>query len=99
MRQIQKGIPIPERRQGEPRYVHLWCKMNDGDSFLIPGTEQARNSVRTSARSKGVTIVTRREGENIRVWKVGDMTSAEINPGDNGEPGSNSEKPMLTVVK
>lgn len=66
---IETGIPAPEYNYR--KWVDNFTAMKPGDSFLIPADNDIRRSVLTSARIKGFRVVTRKQGDYIRVWMEG----------------------------
>jgi len=68
--QIEKGIPIPEGNQSE-KYVHLFRKMDVGDSFFVSGNAQTSVMGCAIHYFKGSGYVkTRKEGNGYRVWRI-----------------------------
>lgn len=66
---IEKGVPIPGRRQGRIKYP--WGKLAVGDSFLMKEPPiQARDKVKYYRKKYGYKLVTRLEFSGTRVWRV-----------------------------
>lgn len=66
---IESNIPAPEYNYR--KWVDNFTAMKPGDSFTIPADDDIRRSVLTSARIKGFRVVTRKQGDKIRVWMEG----------------------------
>ena len=66
---IEQNIPAPAYNYR--KWVTVFAEMKPGDSFLIPADDDIRRSVLTSARVKGFRVVTRKQGDCIRVWMEG----------------------------
>lgn len=64
---IEKNIPIPARgRSG--KWQQLGQQMDINDSVLL--TAKEANCFRFALTSSGFKVVTRAEGDNVRVWKT-----------------------------
>lgn len=85
MYQIEKNVPIPPRKHGDPRYP--FATMEVGDSFLIPwpksGVKPHQRGVMgsnaygalASAKRLGrvpqsFTILSRTEPDGLRIWRT-----------------------------
>lgn len=60
MIKITSDIPAPKR---SPKYILK--KLNVGDSFLLE-----RRNVANLAKSLGIEIATRKEGDMYRIWRI-----------------------------
>lgn len=67
MIKIEKGVPLRPSGSGA-HCKYPFREMEVGDSFLAP--LKARNNMTNLAKTKGVKVTTRREGDQIRVWRV-----------------------------
>ena len=70
---IEKGVPLPPSRRG--RTLYPWADMEVGDSFVAgPYSTKFQNNVTTSAalqrRKHGRSFATRKDGDNLRVWRI-----------------------------
>jgi hypothetical protein len=83
---IDKGIPVgTSTRRGESKYP--WPQMESGDSVLLPvvngDIEGAQRKYSNNARSwmaenrPNWRVITRREGNSIRVWLVDDKATSD----------------------
>lgn len=77
MYKIEKNIPVPAARSRVTKYP--FDKMDVGDSFLIvkqDGEEHEKIRMKAVgaacgyAKTKGWKFRTRKEGENLRVWRI-----------------------------
>jgi hypothetical protein len=64
---IEKGVPLPTVNTGLTATIRI---LEIGDSFLIPLSATARSNVAVTAKRIGVKVVTRKDGDNIRVWRT-----------------------------
>jgi|TARA_R110000824_G_scaffold64402_6_gene168262 hypothetical protein len=63
---IEKGIPLAGQRN---KWISLLKSMDIGDSFLLePGDN--KDSVRQTARNNSMKIVSARENNSVRIWRV-----------------------------
>jgi len=63
---VEKDIPIPaEDGRG---FAKLLRSLEVGDSVLVPLSK--RNSIGSQAAANNVRVVIRREGDQIRLWRV-----------------------------
>ena len=75
MYEIEKNIPIPDRRNHPPRFELIANKMEEGDSIVVEGYSEY-TSLRHCFNKSGYTASYRtlynKEGEKLgwRVWKV-----------------------------
>jgi hypothetical protein len=71
--QIEKNVPIPPRTGGQPIWVETARNMEVGDSVLCkPFPKNDRScSLYHAMKKLGYKIAVRKEGEMIRVWRVG----------------------------
>lgn len=61
---IERGVPVPGAK-------YPLREMEVGDSFVVPYSRSAQTCVHGLARKlPQFTITTKREGENMRVWRV-----------------------------
>lgn len=77
---IENNVPLTKKYRGIELSNYPWDKMKIGDSFVVePGnrkTTSVQTQLATNARmwaaynKKAVRFVTRKEGNNIRVWRV-----------------------------
>lgn len=72
---IEKNIPLSERTL-HPAEKSALSRMQIGDSFLYHYKHkditrvQAYHMLRTIARSLKIEIATRKNGDNMRIWRV-----------------------------
>lgn len=73
MYQVEKGIPVPDRKHiGKPARYPL-REMKIGDSFLVPNKELGKHTqygIRNSARYIGVKVTVRQVKGGIRAWRT-----------------------------
>lgn len=75
---ITRDIPIPPSARvlkGGFNKKYPWDLLDIGDSFTVPlksGRDLLRqqNSIRNCAKNRGLRVVTRAEGNDLRVWRV-----------------------------
>lgn len=60
---IEKGISIPSRRKS------IIDSMEVGDSFFVL-SKRNQSGYHATAKSRGVKITVRREGDGYRVWRI-----------------------------
>ena len=60
---IQNNIPIPKSKVQQLRDMQV------GDSFVVPDAK-ARQSWLSIARSTKIKVITRKENDEIRIWKA-----------------------------
>lgn len=67
---IERGVPIPTGPGGKAKHVwkQTFAKMSVGDSFTVPYCTTGR--FYTAAKALGMKCLTRREGDNVRVWRT-----------------------------
>lgn len=63
---IEKGVPIPTR---EHKWVHLLKQMNVTDSVVVESASQ-RAMIAAASKTAGVKLLTRKEGNRFRAWRV-----------------------------
>jgi hypothetical protein len=63
---IEKNIPAPRKPM---KWMPLAKQMNVGDSVLIPTTSD-RSALTMALKSQGYKVATRKEGDQIRVWRI-----------------------------
>lgn len=65
---IEKNVPLPPRRGGGSNggTIPLLRRMEAGDSFFAKGKKH--RNFWSIAKSLGMKIATRREGDGVRVW-------------------------------
>lgn len=63
---IEKGVPMPTVKT---RSSYPLKQMQIGDSFVIPNDSKV-NGLRQCAKYAGVKIAQRREGHNVRIWRI-----------------------------
>jgi hypothetical protein len=77
MIEIEKGVPIPERRGNWTKYP--WGNMEVGDSFFVKRSGKTtlkllQNNLSTLSRrvgkSIGVKFKTSQEEKGVRVWRI-----------------------------
>jgi len=72
--EIEKGIPIPQKRGRHGWISCLIKKMEIGDSFFVTCDDKKARSVRTSVRIRSralqIPCTTRSVDGGIRVWRV-----------------------------
>lgn len=66
---VQRGIPIPPERNGRTCKYPLE-EMLVGDSFFVPGRTRTPSAVIRKAKLLGYTVVQRKIGGGVRVWRV-----------------------------
>jgi hypothetical protein len=64
---IEKDIPLPKRTGG--RVTNMIKSMNEGDSVVVP-TRQAYMAFAQALKRIGYGVVSRREGDGWRIWKI-----------------------------
>lgn len=67
---IEKGVPIPHSRA---RFVLPLESMKPGDSFFCEcdgDRERKRQSIWQTAKYHNLKIVTRSEGNGLRIWRI-----------------------------
>ena len=66
--EIEKGIPIPEKKnRGE--FTAILKQMQSGDSFEAPAKK--RTTIVSAANYSGIKITTKAVGDDkIRIWRV-----------------------------
>jgi hypothetical protein len=68
MLQIDKGVPMPEKRRGKNSLVD-WGAMEVGDSFEWP-PGVTRSVTKINERLAPKKFTTRKLGDRVRVWRV-----------------------------
>lgn len=63
---IEKGIPIPVAAN---KWATVLRQMEVSDSVVVNSGHQ-RNALVMAAKAQKMKLVTRAEGESIRVWRV-----------------------------
>lgn len=63
---IEKNIPTPRKPM---KWMPLAKQMDVGDSVLIPTTSD-RSALTMALKSQGYKVATRKEGDQIRVWRI-----------------------------
>lgn len=63
---IEKNITISALRND---YVNIIMKLEIGDSFLVNNNKE-RASAALAGKRKKIKIISRKEGNKIRVWRV-----------------------------
>lgn len=69
---IEKGVPIPPDVRPFVRISPVMVAaraMEVGDSILIPAT-QGKQTAGNMGRATGFKFTQRREGDNIRIWRI-----------------------------
>ena len=70
---IERNIPVHAEagRRGRPTSAlgQVIRKMQPGESVVVPSSS-ARSTAVKIARDNGLKVVTRREGDGFRVWRV-----------------------------
>jgi hypothetical protein len=66
--QVQRGIPIPPKRQGRPDKFP-WAVLQINDSFFVPDTKTFAHFYRRT-KKLGIKITCRRIGNGVRVWRI-----------------------------
>lgn len=73
---IDKGVPIPDRKRGHGRLCKYRCKypwrdMEVGDSFVYEGTHKSASAISSyPTKVFGMKFSTRKEGDKIRIWRI-----------------------------
>lgn len=65
---VEKNVPIPPARAAVDSVSATLRRMDVGDSFLAP--KKQRTHMAQFAKYAGCKVVTRTEGDMVRVWKV-----------------------------
>lgn len=72
MYKIEKGVPLPDKCRSTRKYPLR--EMAIGDSFLIPGAADKQKSlvgsIHSCAAVLGKKIASRREGSDLRIWRI-----------------------------
>ena len=72
--QVEEGFPIPASRGHTRPLKYPWDLMKVGDSILVEGDFNTRESARCAAYSygkrKNMTFVSRIDKESIRIWRT-----------------------------
>jgi hypothetical protein len=63
---IEKNITIPRKPM---KWMPLAKQMDVGDSVLIPTTSD-RSALTIALKALGYEVTTRKEGDQIRVWRM-----------------------------
>lgn len=63
---IESGIPIPN--DYKTGLAITFRSMKVGESFLLPANQ--RNGLFTAAQRENIKILTRKDGDKIRVWRT-----------------------------
>ena len=71
---VEKGVPLSPKAGGR-RSFYPWADMEVGDSFIAgPYSAKFQKSVINSAalqrRRHGRSFTTRKDGDNLRVWRI-----------------------------
>jgi|TARA_R100001163_G_scaffold43009_1_gene32461 hypothetical protein len=64
---IEDNIPIPPRRRRSYLFID---NMKVGQSFAVPFSMKAQAIYRQAFKTRKFKCVTRRENNNLRVWRV-----------------------------
>ena len=74
---IEKGIPVPTTTARKGNNIELLNTMEPGDSvfFDAPIKKKATRFYRT-AKHLGIKVIIRKDGEGMRMWKLGAATAA-----------------------
>lgn len=70
---IEKGIPIPDKKDGCGRpSIYPFQEMEVGDSFPISSTDAKKvsNAARTFGQRHGKLFIVRKDGRRHRVWRT-----------------------------
>lgn len=67
---VQKGYGLPEKRM---MYAYPYEEMEIGDSFVVPleARQRVMNANSRAFKRLGMRFSARREGDQVRVWRVG----------------------------
>ena len=72
--QIEKGVPIPVKKQAKPRLNHEWLdKMEVGDSVVVPTAAFRSASMSAAYRSRktGKKFLARKiDAAQRRIWRT-----------------------------
>lgn len=69
--QIDKGIPLPKKKNHKTNNVYPWRDMEVGDSFLVLDPPKAfRQQVSSRNRMGEEKFVYRTTPEGVRVWRT-----------------------------
>ena len=66
---IEKDVPVPPVHERYGKFKNLLIAMDVGDSFLVDDNDE-RQRIFSSARKYKQYVISRREGEKIRIWKI-----------------------------
>lgn len=68
--EVEKGVPIPESKQGMPKYP--WKEMEVGDSIFVPWAKSVSSfSAHWYAqKSTGKKFIKRAVDGGVRVWRI-----------------------------
>lgn len=64
---IEKNVPMPEKGTYSK---YPWKTMEVGDSFFVIVSESARSAMSSNAKRFGIRVMTRKEGDGVRVWRI-----------------------------
>lgn len=74
---VEKNIPIPTNKHYKFGYIKdALCKMDIGDSFLV-SKETDRSAIAIIAKRAGLKVKSKRDGDNIRIWKIAQQENKE----------------------
>ncbi len=68
--EIQKNVPLPESRVKRSGITQTIRSLAVGDSFTLSYTKEAAKPIYRYGQRTGVKLATRREGDQLRVWRV-----------------------------
>ena len=72
---IEHNVPIPARKSGQSKYLHLLLNMKKGDSILLDDVNKGKNVakytyINSIARKNKIKTTSRRIDNTIRMWKL-----------------------------
>lgn len=70
MYEIEANVPLPEEKS---KHNYPYEQLQVGESFLVPGGNMNLlcNYNNTRGKKLGMKFVCRKEGDGVRVWRVG----------------------------
>lgn len=66
MIEIDKNVPIPEKRERKGKYP--FPKMEVGDSFFTK-SDGVKAALSRYSKAHGVDLISRKEGDGFRIWR------------------------------
>ena len=72
MFQVADNVPLPNNRQSYHELEETVKNLQIGQSFTVPNEANWRSQTFAKARKAGIKIVTKSDGNEIRVWRIED---------------------------